>query len=116
MGNVETISLDLSTSKEIWFTREIFSWMKKVFVKMKKLRLLKVYSSHGDEYKMALPNDFEFPWNLRYLHWEGLESLPLNFNAKNLVSINLESSNIKELWASDKVYMRNLFVFFTLIF
>lgn len=101
---METISLDLSTSKEIWFTKNIFSQMKKVFVKMKKLRLLKVYSSHGDdEYKMPLPSDFEFPPNLRYLHWEGLESLPLNFDAKNLVAINLKSSNIKELWASNKV-------------
>ena len=76
---------------------------KKVFVKMKKLRLLKVYTSYGDGYKMTLPNDFEFPPNLRYIYWEGLESLPLNFNGKNLVAINLKSSNMKELWESDKV-------------
>ena len=103
MQNVETISLDLSTSKEIWLTTEIFAQIKKVFVKMNKLRLLKVYSSYGDVYKMTLPNDFEFPPNLRYIHWEGLESLPLNFNEKNLVAINLKSGNMKELWESDKV-------------
>ena len=106
MQNVETISLDLSTSKEIWLTIEIFAQIKKVFVKLNKLRLLKVYSSYGDGYKMTLPNDFEFPPNLRYIHWEGLEgleSLPLNFNERNLVAINLKSSNMKELWASNKV-------------
>ena len=103
MQNVETISLNLSTSKEIWLTIEIFAQIKKVFVKMKKLRLLKVYTSYGDGYKMTLPNDFEFPLNLRYIYWEGLESLPLNFNGKNLVAINLKSSNMKELWESDKV-------------
>ena len=103
MQNVETISLNLSTSKEIWLTIEIFAQIKKVFVKMKKLRLLKVYTSYGDGYKMTLPNDFEFPPNLRYIYWEGLESLPLNFNGKNLVAINLKSSNMKELWESDKV-------------
>ena len=103
MQNVETISLNLSTSKEIWLTIEIFAQIKKVFVKMKKLRLLKVYTSYGDGYKMTLPNDFEFPPNLRYIYWEGLESLPLNFNGKNLVAINLKSSNMKELWENDKV-------------
>ncbi|CBI35614.3 unnamed protein product, partial [Vitis vinifera] len=47
MENVETISLDLSRSKEKWFTTKIVAQMKKVFAKMQKLRLLKVYYSHG---------------------------------------------------------------------
>ena len=95
MENVETISLDLSRSKEKWFTIKIFAQMKKVFAKMKKLRLLKVYYSLGDEHKMPLPKGFEFPPNLNYLHWEGLESLPSNFHGEKLVAINLKSSNIK---------------------
>ena len=112
MENVETISLNLSISKEIWFNTKIYDQMKKVFAKMKKLRLLKVYYNYdyGDsvhqefhEYKMHLPKGFEFPPNLRYLHWENLESLPSNFNGENLVAINLNSSNIKELLTGEKV-------------
>ncbi|KAL6340103.1 hypothetical protein AAG906_038938 [Vitis piasezkii] len=102
MENVETISLDLSRSKEEWFTTKIFAQMKKVFAKMKKLRLLKVYYSLGDEHKMSLPKDFEFPPNLNYLHWEGLASLPSNFHGEKLVAINLKSSNIKELLKGEK--------------
>ena len=103
MENVETISLDLSRSKEKWFTTKIFAHLKKVFAKMKKLRLLKVYYSLGDEHKMSLPKDFEFPPNLNYLHWEGLVSLPSNFHGEKLVAINLKSSNIKELLKGEKV-------------
>ena len=43
MKNVETICLDLSESKEIWFIGVVFAEMKKRFAKMKKFRLLKVY-------------------------------------------------------------------------
>ena len=103
MENVETISLDLSRSKEKWFTTKIFARLKKVFAKMKKLRLLKVYYSLGDVHKMSLPKGFEFPPNLNYLHWEGLASLPSNFHGEKLVAINLKSSNIKELLKGEKV-------------
>ena len=75
---------------------------------MKKLGLLKVYyndhhSMLRKENKLCLPKDFKFPSNLRYLQWEGLESLPLNFHGENLIAINLKSSNIKELWERDNV-------------
>ncbi|KAJ9697372.1 hypothetical protein PVL29_009268 [Vitis rotundifolia] len=102
MENVETISLNLSRSKEKWFTIEIFAQMKKVFAKMKKLRLLRVYYSHGDKHEMRLPEGFEFPPNLNYLHWEGLVSLPSNFHGEKLVAIKLKSSNIKELFKGEK--------------
>ena len=100
MNNVETIYLELSRSKEIWFTEKVFAEMKKRFAKMKKLRLLKVYyNDHHSlmrmEYKTFIPEGFEFPRELRYLHWEGLESLPSNFDLENLVAINLKISNIK---------------------
>ena len=94
MKNIESISLDLSRSKHIWLTIEVFAKMKEAFAKMMKLRLLKLYYSDCDEYKMLFPKDFEFPPNLRYLHWEGLECVSLNFRGENLVAINLKSTNI----------------------
>ena len=90
------------------FTLEVFSKIKNKFAKMKKLRLLKVYynAQRGlttKEDKIRLPIDFEFPPNLRYLHWEDLEFLPSNLHGQNLVALNLKSSKIKELWEGDKV-------------
>ncbi|XP_034691609.1 disease resistance protein RUN1-like isoform X2 [Vitis riparia] len=110
MENVETISLDLSRSEEKWFSTKIFAQMKKMFAKMKKLRLLKVYYSLGDEHKMSLPKDFEFPPNLNYLHWEGLVSLPSKFHGEKLVAINLKSSNIEELLKGEKCFPELKFI------
>ncbi|KAL6311258.1 hypothetical protein AAG906_016222 [Vitis piasezkii] len=76
---------------------------------MKKLRLLKIYCNDHDglsreEYKVHLPKDFEFPHNLRYLHWQRctLRSLPSSFYGEQLIEINLKSSNIKKLWKGSK--------------
>ncbi|KAL6316787.1 hypothetical protein AAG906_021087 [Vitis piasezkii] len=95
--NIQTISLDLSRSKEIRFDT-------KVFAKMKKLRLLKIYCNDHDglsreEYQVHLPKDFEFPHNLRYLHWQRctLRSLPSRFYGEELIEINL---NLRELHSS----------------
>ncbi|XP_019071921.1 disease resistance protein RPV1-like [Vitis vinifera] len=102
MQNIQTISLDLSRSREIQFNT-------KVFAKMKKLRLLKIYCNDHDgltreEYKVLLRKDFQFPHDLRYLHWQRctLTSLPWNFYGKHLIEINLKSSNIKQLWKGNK--------------
>lgn len=106
MENVETLSLELTRSKEMWFTKEVFTTMKLRFAKMKKLRLLRVYDSDDvmrKVYETSLPEGFEFPGELRYLHWEGLEALPWNFDPKNLVAINLKHSNMKKLWKRKKV-------------
>lgn len=107
MKDIETISLELSRSREIWFTEEVLTTMKIKFAKMKKLRLLKVYYSDDlvgiKNKKTSLPEGFEFPRELRYLHWEGLESLPANFDPENLVAINLKFSNTKKLWKRKKV-------------
>ena len=59
MKNTEGIFLDLSKIKQIQFST-------KAFAKMKKLRLLKAYwkdhyGSMKKEYKLLLPQDFEFP-------------------------------------------------------
>ncbi|XP_034674134.1 disease resistance protein RPV1-like [Vitis riparia] len=102
MKNIQTISLDLSRSKEIQFST-------KVFAKMKKLRLLKIYCNDHDgltreEYKVHLPKDFDFSHNLKYLHWQRctLRSLPSRFYGEQLIEINLKSSNIKKLWKGNK--------------
>ncbi|KAL6338161.1 hypothetical protein AAG906_012858 [Vitis piasezkii] len=79
-------------SKEIkrkWFTTKIFAQMKKVFAKMKKLRLLKVYYSLGDKHEIV----FAF-----------------NFHGEKLVAINLKSSNIKELLKGKKCHAELKFI------
>ncbi|RVW60149.1 TMV resistance protein N [Vitis vinifera] len=87
MQNVETISLDLSRSKEIWFTTNIFAKMKKVFVKMKNLRFLKVYSSH------ELPSSIERLKRLTRLelsNCDKLETLP------NSIELDVGGCNLME--------------------
>ena len=83
----------------------------KSFEMMKKLRLLKIYWAHesasiGEDIKVELPTDFEFPsYELRYLHWHGypLESLPSSFDAEDLVELDMSYSSLKQLWESDLV-------------
>ncbi|KAJ9707494.1 hypothetical protein PVL29_002497 [Vitis rotundifolia] len=107
---IEGIFLDMSRSEHIQFTT-------KAFKMMNRLRLLKIhqdatYNSVVKSWMVVDPSqahlsetyiteDFEFPfYELRYLHWDGyaLQSLPLNFHAKNLVELNLRFSNIRQLW------------------
>ncbi|GAU29185.1 hypothetical protein TSUD_276040 [Trifolium subterraneum] len=64
------------------------------FKKMKKLRLLKLDG-------VKLDGDFEYlSRNLRWLSWNGfpLSCIPTNFYQGNLVSIELENSNVKLMW------------------
>ncbi|KAL5080333.1 hypothetical protein RYX36_008754 [Vicia faba] len=69
----------------------------KAFEKMERLRLLQL-----DEVK--LDGDFEYvSRDLRWLSWNGLSQIPINFYRKNLVSIELKNSNLellgnKTLW------------------
>ncbi|KAJ4844083.1 hypothetical protein Tsubulata_027513 [Turnera subulata] len=74
--------------------------------RMYNLRLLKIYSSTvGSSCSVQLPHGLEsISDELRYLHWESyqLRSLPLNFNAENLVELNLSSSNVTELWQGEQ--------------
>ncbi|XP_061355696.1 disease resistance protein RPV1-like [Gastrolobium bilobum] len=66
----------------------------KAFKKMKKLRLLQLAG-------IQLDGDFEYlSRNLRWLHWHGfpLTCIPANFYQGNLVSIELENSNVKLVW------------------
>ncbi|KAJ9675694.1 hypothetical protein PVL29_024561 [Vitis rotundifolia] len=94
---------------------------KESFKQMDRLRLLKIhkddeygrisiFSRHLDGklfYEDHLPREFEFPsYELTYFHWDGysLESLPINFHAKDLVELILRGSNIKQLWRGNKLH------------
>ncbi|KAL6343081.1 hypothetical protein AAG906_017893 [Vitis piasezkii] len=78
------------------------------FKEMNKLRLLKIHNPRRKLFlENHLPRDFEFSsYELRYLHWDGypLESLPMNFHAKNLVELSLRDSNIKQVWRGNKLH------------
>ncbi|RVW24107.1 putative WRKY transcription factor 19 [Vitis vinifera] len=99
---IEGLFVEVSTSNQIQFSANSF-------VKMKSLRLLKVYHmiENGlDYFEVDLPEDFEIPSSeLRYLHFEGyrLQCLPKNFHAKNLVELDLIGSNIKQLWKENEI-------------
>ncbi|WCJ38886.1 disease resistance protein (TIR-NBS-LRR class) putative [Euphorbia peplus] len=75
----------------------------RAFANMHNLRLLKIYSSgFGNNCKLYLPDGLDFVSDkLSYLHWEEypLSSMPSNFEAENLVELNLTHSNIKQLWS-----------------
>jgi hypothetical protein len=71
----------------------------KAFKKMKRLRLLQLAG-------VQLDGDFEYlSRNLRWLSWNGfpLTCIPTSFYLGNLVSIELENSNIKLLWKENQV-------------
>ncbi|CAN6706963.1 unnamed protein product [Malus baccata var. baccata] len=84
---VESIILDLSFSKPkvVYFSSE-------AFVKMTKLRLLKVHGDNG----YSCENLKFLPHELRSLEWKHfpLKSLPSNFIAKNLPLENLKIINL----------------------
>ncbi|XP_058755526.1 disease resistance protein RPV1-like isoform X2 [Vicia villosa] len=64
----------------------------KAFEKMERLRFLKLDG-------VLLVGDFEYvSRDLRWLSWNGLKQIPRNFFRENLVSIELEYSQVKHLW------------------
>ncbi|XP_018506760.2 disease resistance protein RPV1 [Pyrus x bretschneideri] len=120
---IESIVLDLSNkSEEVYLNAE-------AFVGMTRLRLLRIqyhnpsrrvfircpsrdFPSHkqrlsGDfpSHKQHLSGDFKYlSHELRYLVWHGcpLKSLPSNFNPNNLVDLDIQFSNIQQLWEGTK--------------
>ena len=71
------------------------------FVKMTKLRLLKIHGHNGyscENLKFLLHE-------LRSLVWKHfpLKSLPSNFIAKNLVELDMQNSLVEHLWEGAKV-------------
>ncbi|XP_054784444.1 disease resistance protein RPV1-like [Prosopis cineraria] len=77
-----------------------------VFGRMRKLKFLEIYSSDHEQRKVLhFPGGLQsLPNQLRYLHWEGypLKSLPSTFSAENLVSLQLENSQLRHLWHGTK--------------
>ncbi|KAJ9180965.1 hypothetical protein P3X46_009145 [Hevea brasiliensis] len=92
---VEGIWLDTSNMGEVDLSS-------RAFVRMCNLRLLKIYNfGVRNNCKLNLPHGLEFLSDeLRYFHWDGypLSSLPSNFQAENLVQLNLAYSSVKQLW------------------
>ncbi|KAJ9676128.1 hypothetical protein PVL29_024903 [Vitis rotundifolia] len=108
---VKGIFLNLFGLKEIHFTTE-------AFVRMNRLRLLKVYESNLSDdsdsestsrkrqCKVRFSDDFEFHSDeLRYLYWHEypLQTLPSHFKPKNLVCLCMPYSQITELWKGSQV-------------
>ncbi|KAJ9166959.1 hypothetical protein P3X46_021648 [Hevea brasiliensis] len=92
---VEGIFLDTAKIGEMYLSS-------KAFMRMYNLRLLKIHNSIvGNRCKVHLPDGLEFLSDeLRYLHWDRypLSSLTPNFQAENLVQLNLPNSCVKKLW------------------
>ncbi|XP_017188350.2 disease resistance protein RPV1 [Malus domestica] len=92
---VESIILDPSFSKP-----EVVYLSSEAFVKMTKLRLLKIHCDSG----YSCENLKFLPHELRSLIWKHfpLKSLPSNFIAKNLVELDMQNSLIEHLWEGAK--------------
>ncbi|KAL5818219.1 hypothetical protein ACOSQ3_022116 [Xanthoceras sorbifolium] len=106
---VESISLDLSQIRELQLSPD-------AFMKMRKLKFLKLYSSQYHEGYSELDKVHLFqglellPEELRYLHWHGypLKSLPSNFNPEWLVELEMPHSNVEHLWTENQPPLENL--------
>ncbi|KAJ8759638.1 hypothetical protein K2173_009285 [Erythroxylum novogranatense] len=93
---IEIESISLNTSQ----IRDNIVLDPNVFKRMPKLKFLKVYTSCGEVSKLHLTRGLHFlPSELRYLYWDQypLESLPTDFDAKELVVLHLPGSNIKQI-------------------
>ncbi|KAL6210822.1 hypothetical protein ACLB2K_016054 [Fragaria x ananassa] len=100
---VECITLDLSNSSKVVFINA------EAFVEMTGLRLLKIIDdNHPSDYqKQHVTGDFKFlSHELRCLIWIGcpLNSLPFNFDSKNLVYLDMSYSCIEKLWEGTEVH------------
>ncbi|VVB07697.1 unnamed protein product [Arabis nemorensis] len=82
----------------------------KAFKGMYNLKYLKIYDSRCSrgceaEFKLHLRKGLDFlPDELTYLHWYGypLQSVPWDFDPKNLVDLKLPHSKLEEIWDDDK--------------
>jgi hypothetical protein len=84
----------------------------KAFENMKKLRLLQLSGVHLD-------GDFKYlSRRLRWLCWKEfpLTCMPSNFDQRNLVSIELENSNIKLVWKEMQVIVLSYTYIFSIQF
>lgn len=78
------------------------------FVKMRKLKFLKLYLSCGTNSKILLPQGLlSLPDELRYLCWERypLKTLPTKFHPRNLVELDMSYSHVEKLWEGKQVLL-----------
>ncbi|GAY32329.1 hypothetical protein CUMW_273510 [Citrus unshiu] len=92
---IEGICLDMSKVKDIHLNPNTFT-------KMRKLRILKFYSSsfNGEnKCKVSYLQDPGFA-EVKYFHWHGypLKSLPSNLSAEQLIFLEMPGSDIEQLW------------------
>ena len=97
---IEGIVFDVSRIKNICLSKD-------TFIKMPKLRILKMYSGPWCERSnIDVSSDIEsVPDELKYFHWNEypLRSLPPTFNTKKLVEFHMERSQVPKLWDEVKV-------------
>ncbi|KAJ8759930.1 hypothetical protein K2173_010076 [Erythroxylum novogranatense] len=73
---------------------------------MPNLKFLRFYTSWGERSKLLLTRGLHFlPSGLRYLYWDKypLEYLPTDFDAKELLVLDLPNSNIKHILKEVKI-------------
>ncbi|KAJ8759360.1 hypothetical protein K2173_006880 [Erythroxylum novogranatense] len=93
---IEIQSIVLNTSQ----IREDIVLDPNVFKRMPNLKFLRFYTSGGERSKLHLTRGLHFlPSGLRYLYWDKypLEFLPTDFDAKELLVLDLPNSNIKQI-------------------
>ncbi|CAA7047357.1 unnamed protein product [Microthlaspi erraticum] len=74
---------------------------KKAFKRMSNLRFLRVYKGRYDGIDgMFIPEEIEFPRQLRLVHWDAYpsRSLPHTFHPENLVILCMQNSQLEYLW------------------
>jgi hypothetical protein len=89
---VEALILSVSILEDVNLKTEAFT-------NMKNLRLLQINSVH-------LTGSYEhLSKELRWLCWHNcpLEFLPQNFHLENLVILDMQHSNVKQVWEKNKV-------------
>ncbi|XP_010495706.1 PREDICTED: probable WRKY transcription factor 16 [Camelina sativa] len=78
----------------------------KAFENMYNLRLLKIYSPNSETaQELRLPKEFHsLPYELRLLHWEKcpMRSLPVEFDPRHLVELNMPYSQLQSLSVGTK--------------
>lgn len=74
--------------------------------RMRNLRFLHVYKTrYVENDRVEIPEELEFPPQLRLLHWEAYprNALPRTFHPEYLVELNLQESNLEKLWQGTQV-------------
>ncbi|KAJ8759276.1 hypothetical protein K2173_006796 [Erythroxylum novogranatense] len=95
---IESISLNTSQIRDIILDPNVFK-------RMPNLKFLRFYTSWDERSKLHLTRGLHFlPSGLRYLYWDEypLESLPTDFDAKELLVLHLPKSNIKQILKEGK--------------